>query len=274
MNERKKRLPVEKANTLAEILRFGLEKKLPALRRSLNKEKIDPKKRDIFLRRWMRLYAPWPEWVLRVATEVLVVHFPRVQRKTIFEGLKAIHWLFFEAKIHDDSEPPQFDFPPDLRNELVRLFGHMEKHMEELGKQIEELKKELLKVKLPERSDEIEQKIKPKWQNDYKRMGDLFLDFLKRKPPEEHLPTMETLLIANKATFDEEGRARDTTATAIYRKILESWEEVELLSGPEQLCDFLDPVLGHGDAEAKLDRVKHIVRRMGIVFHPVCQGTR
>jgi hypothetical protein len=258
---------MKEPNTLAEILKFHYEAKLPKIKRQLTRAKIDPKKRDALLRSLIRPYQPWPEWVLRVATEVLVVYLPSVKKDNIFKSLKAIHWIVFEAKINDDTEYPKFEFSPEIMSEILRVFGHVQRHITKTGEKIDELKQ------LYPNAAEIREEIEPDWQKNHKRAKDEFLAFLAKRKPDQVVPIMQTFVEANIATYDGEGRLRDTTATAIYKEILNSWEEIECFSGVHELCEFLGPILGHGDSEAKLDRVKKIVRRMEITFRPICQGT-
>jgi len=99
-------------------------------------------------------------------------------------------------------------------------------------------------------------------------MGKLFVEFLAAIDANKHSQVMGTLLKAENGTFDDQGRLRDTSATEIYKRILESWPEVELFSGTAELCDFLAPVLGSGGHAARDERVKKIVTRMGIAFRP------
>ena len=255
-------------NTGAGNLKFEIQTKvLPAMTSDPNTGYAE---QNI---RWLvSMLDPWPEWALRIAAEVIAVHLPRVQKRNIFEALKFFHWLFFEADIHSDFKKmnfPQFNLPHDLEGEMFRLLAHLQKHTETFTKEMEEFK-----AKSPEKWTEHEDKSMQGIRKSFDNVGKSILDLLGKEPPETQLSRMETIVAASKATYDEEGRIRDTTATAVYKQILKSWPEIATFSDVKQLCSFLDPVLGHVDADAKLDRVKKIVRRMGIVFRPVCQGTR
>jgi hypothetical protein len=75
---------------------------------------------------------------------------------------------------------------------------------------------------------------------------------------------------AKQNTFDKQGWLRETTLTRIYGEIVENWPEIEELSGPTALCNFLSPVLKGNDnsPEMRLDRVNKICQRMGVRFQP------
>lgn len=223
----------------------------------------EAKLKSIRLQDLLRYFEPWPDWVFNIGAEVFAVHFPSVSKQTFTAILKNIHWLIFEAKIKGEcSPPPPFNLPPDFENEFLRFMGHMSKHLDILEEQ-------LLGIDTAEISPELRLKIdKLRAENPKKRkkLAKLFLNYLAKRG--NQIDTIGVVLDANRATLDSKGRIRETRATAIYKKILFSWPEVESLAGTKELCLFLEPLLDSNDALVNLERVKKIVQRMGIVFRP------
>jgi len=267
MNESGQPLRPTKAKTPAGNLKFEIESKImPMLAH-------DPNHPDLKNPKWfVSMLDPWPEWALRLAAEILSVHFPRVKKRNILNMLKFFHCICFEMETDCDLENSPLakydlsDFPEDALNEMISAVAHMQKHAE-----VQKVKLETAKTKSEIWSEEDEKNLQ-KMQKGYEQMGEALLKLLGEEAPEKQMPTMGNAISAYNATYDKEGRTRDTTATVVYKQILKSWPEVQNLADTQALCDFLDPVLGHGDAEAKLDRVKKIVKRMGIEFRPR-QGT-
>ena len=263
-----------KVKTFAGKLKFQIESKIaPLAARDPNHPALENPK-------WLAsMLDPWPEWVLRIATEVISVYFPRVKKRSIFKTLKFFHFIGFEmeagVKIEDSQELQTklqkhfdlFDFPSDAMAEVISCMAHVKKHAEVHKVRLEEAKAK------SEMWSENEEKNLQQTKSGYDQIAKQILTFLNSEPPEDHTPTMETIVAADKATYDKHGRIRYTTATNVYKQILRSWPKVQNFNDERELCDFLDPVLGHGDADAKLDRVKKIVKRMGIKFRPR-QGTR
>lgn len=270
MDQSEQPLTLVKATTLAENLKFNISTKILPLAASLpNRDFAEDR-----FRRFVAMLDPWPEWALRIAGEVISVHFPRVKKRSILETLKIIHWVLFEAEMLGDienspqitSEFPKIDFPPDARQDIFSFFAHLQKHAGTLITISEDAKTK------SQAWNEQDEKSLDNLRRGYEEMAKTLLKLLGDEPPENHVPTMGTIIAADKATYDEHGRVRDTTATGVYKQILKSWPEIATFSGVNELCDFLDPVLGNGDAEAKLDRVKKIVKRMRIKFR-ARQGT-
>ncbi len=253
---------IRQSKTIGEMLNVGREERL---RRTLAKFNATPEQTEIIVYPTIRFFKPWPEWVLRVATEVYSVNFPTINKKTLFECFKFIHWLILEAEILSDTlKMPDFKFPTDVKDELFRLIGHGQKHMVLLDSRIAEVDASIFS---PESQIEL-QSLKAEIKESKTDFSDIFFGLLKRLPLETQVAAYELIAAASQSTLDKEGRRRETTATPIYEKLLESWMEVELLSGPAELCELLDPVLKGGDCVSKLDRVKKIVNRIGIEFAP------
>src|SRR5438046_9929894 len=94
------------------------------------------------------------------------------------------------------------------------------------------------------------------------------------RPLSEFSRLSEAVASAKDRTFDEQRGLKETTATKVYRAILADWPDVEALEGPTQLCRLLEKALqgSRNDPESKLDRVKKICARMGILFKPAVKG--
>jgi hypothetical protein len=257
----------EQSRTVGEFLHACLEQEIaPKLDRLA--PKVRPEVRDELRRALLRIYEPWPEWVLRIAAEVLVVRFPRVRKKTVCGVLKVIHWFFFEAALHGAPTPkPQLAFAAGIERDLWSMFGHLTAHDAAIGRRIEDLKSS---TKNPNLLAQLEE-FRASRADSSRQAWAAFVRYLEAKP--EFPTALAATVDANRATFDGEGQLRETTLTPIYEKILENWAEVEAMSGPTELCRFLDPLLGNADQEKKFDRVKKLCRRVRVMFRPPCQGT-
>jgi hypothetical protein len=92
--------------------------------------------------------------------------------------------------------------------------------------------------------------------------------------PTKWVEFSEAMTVARRKTLDPDGSLKETTLTNVYSKILEDWPKVEEMSGPTELCAFLEPVLvgSENDPDKKLDRVKKLCRRLKIQFRPIVKG--
>jgi len=185
-----------------------------------------------------------------------------IPRKTIFAHLRFAHAFVFELKFDGSMKIEALKFPGfDLR-----VFGALIGHCIALGESGLAMARELaLAGKLsPEKLAEFTKDFSTD-----KVFGPLG-DYMKARADSDLLPLFEGMVDAKRKTFDRHGCSKETTATRIYRAIFDDWTEVEELSGPTQLCKFLDSTLSaeSKDPDRKLERVKKICARMGIIFRP------
>ena len=119
---------------------------------------------------------------------------------------------------------------------------------------------------------EFEDLIRPEFVTEFERDNALNIaNFLKEKP--SYLVEFQIGFVrALHNTFDQYGSQKETPLTPVYKKILSDWPEIELFSGPKELCEFLSPMLGNQHFEDKYERVKAICKRMQITFSPSVKG--
>jgi len=216
---------IKEARTLGEMLNVGKEYRL---RGALSGSNLSPEAIEDFIHFSNRMYRPWPVWVLRIATEVFSVHLPTIKKQTIFESLRAIHWFLLECEIHNTTQKmPEFNFPPDIKGDLFRVIGHIQK----FAVSVDNLFSEVQKLDLPpERMAELN-RLKLEADRGADDFSNLLYGLLRKKPMKDQVAAIEIIGEASVSTYDEEGRIRETTATPIYQEILTSWIEVEALSG-------------------------------------------
>ncbi len=254
----------EESETLGEGLkRFGL------LRIPQHLARVPPRSRERFLNAFVRWCEPWPEWVLRIAAEVLHVYFPTIPKKTIKAGLQKLHFFLFGLRLNEKGFA---ELETMLKVDAAvygAMLGHFCAWMENSRRNLDrELAKGL---------------ISPDQHLEYAKLSSLeFLqaqvaepiaDFLKSNP-DNWLAGVTAFAKAKASTFDRSGSCKETTSTRVYYVILRNWPEIEELSGPTALAHFLRPVLegSENDPEKRLDRVKKVCRRMGITFKPFVKG--
>jgi hypothetical protein len=75
-------------------------------------------------------------------------------------------------------------------------------------------------------------------------------------------------------TFDKNGNVKLPPLIGIYAEILLHLPEVEDMSGVTEFCEFLKPLLNEKDPVKRLERVKQIRRRLGIVFKGKVKGKK
>lgn len=254
----------EQPISLSQALKTLYQEKL-----DVSLAKLPAEQADEITRGFYRSFEPWPEWVLRIASEVHHVSFPKIPTDTIFDVLQCFNFYLTKAKL-DGSNQAEFPKMPTISaGDCGAMFGHMAALISDYRKQVDEARKEGL---LSRKSHAYYSK-GFSIETFQQEMSPAVCEFFRIRPA----AIVEFNLAFAKAmneTFDEMGLLRETTLTDIYRKILSEWPEVEGLSGPTALCEYLDPLLtGSGnDPEQKLDRVKKLCRRMGIVFVPFVKG--
>ncbi|MGH7953275.1 MAG: hypothetical protein ACREFE_15345, partial [Limisphaerales bacterium] len=74
----------------------------------------------------LRMYEPWPDWVLRVATEIISVNCPRVDKQMIFGCLNFFHAVCFGLPI--ETSKISTKTITTINENLIRLVGHQEAH--------------------------------------------------------------------------------------------------------------------------------------------------
>jgi len=227
--------------------------------------------REAERRKLLRPFAPWPDWVLKVATEVIHVQIPRIPKQTIQDSLRFIHFIVLEMRRDGTNagEAPPF---PKLDPEFAgALGGHLDALSGKFQKEADEILETACKEQLmpPERLEEYQRLLsREKFKNDFAAM---IVEYFQDKPGAV-LEFQDAYAKARQSTFDESGSLKETTLTEIYRRILDDWIVIETLSGPTALCEYLSPLLPPGDPESKLDRIKKVCRRMKIAFKPFVEG--
>jgi hypothetical protein len=225
-----------------------------------------PVQRDALLSDLLRYYRPWPEWTLRILVEVLSVWLPTVPKQQIRECVQFIHFLCFELRL-DGSTPRNLIIPPHLDIKFLgSVVGHLIAISEKGRRDVARLADN--RAISPTEFAHFQKEL---------ATSELVLvlgEYLRVRPDIDLAAFSKALAEAKKKTFDSHGRPKDTTATEIYNTILANWPDIENMSGPSELCAFLEPVLkgSANDPEMKLDRVKKICARMGITFRPVVKG--
>jgi hypothetical protein len=252
-------------NSSATFADLGKRLYLPRLAAAL--AEIAPARKEAILTRFARRFDPWPEWVLNIGVEILKVYLPTIEKPALRSLVKCVHALFFELRL-DDTTPPGTIPAPQLDTEILgALWGHMTAFSEDCHKKVVQLADE--GVITPEKSVEFEKRVEPP-----PHVNEAFAYYVNARGVTDLAKVAEAMAKAKGKTFDEQGGLKETSATKIYRAIFADWPDVESLAGPTELCNFLMPVLqgSRNDPELKLDRVKKICMRMGIVFRPAGKG--
>lgn len=258
---------IEGAGTLAEML--GLAS-IHSLKTGLQTLPVSDEMKADLVRSHARWFQPWPDWVLKVMAEIFAVYYPRVRKKTVIDCLTGFRWFFFEARRHGPKVPfPPLEFPSDLAADLMGVFGHSLCHSQQVTDEIAAFEARDLTAAQYQKLEEIKAEIKKLDNRAWRR----WRDYLEARTEANTFAMLEQVVEAKKATLDAEGRLRETPATAIYRRIFLEWPTVESLSGPTELCRMLNPMLGNSSFEIKVDRVRKLCSRMGIVFAKSCQRT-
>jgi hypothetical protein len=243
-------------NTLSDFLKNIYRPKLTVVAR-----RMPSGKGDIFLRHTVRYFDPWPDWVLGMIIEILRVHVPTIPKSTINDTVRFVHNFIFAYKLDGSTPKDLFKIPEFGAPQVGASLGHLAALAEKL----------LLRVTTEFEQNSISSE-------DYKSYADsLSLERMQieTQPYMELIPTglfefAVGFANAKQNTFDKQGWLRETTLTRIYGEIVENWPEIEELSGPTALCNFLSPVLKGNDnsPEMRLDRVNKICQRMGVRFQP------
>lgn len=264
------------AKTVADILRridrdfFSVNKRLESVLAELPPDEraefqavLD--KHEEYTRR--RMY-PWPDWVLRIAVELFSVQFPSISKARIEETFQCVHSFVFEFPLQQAIRPP-IKFPDIDARILGSLMGHTVARVEAGQRELSNIlaKKDVS----PEVRAEYLAKISS--MSEMSEMSTPLADCVKAYPG-FLVQFSEALVNAKSKTFDKEGRLKETSLTPIYQAIFDDWPAIEEMSGPTELCEHLQPLLlgGENDPDKRLDRVKKICRRMGIVFKGSVKG--
>jgi len=228
-----------------------------------------PSKGGMALRHIQRWFGPWPDWVLRMIVEILRVHGPTIPKPIINNTVRFGHNFLFVMKF-DGSTPKELLIMPEVDGcQLGALIGHMVAIIENDWPRIKEAyQKKLISTEdykkfVDEFSvEKIQTEIQPHISN--------YFDMC----PTKLIGFSESLAKAKQNTFDKHGSLKDTTLTKTYGNIVENWPEIEELSGPTELCAFLNPGMKKTAYlyESQLDRVKKICRRMDVKFKPPKEG--
>jgi hypothetical protein len=250
------------SKTIGEFLRRDYQRRLEPLLMSVpNGDKV--------LRHILRIYEPWPDWVLRIAVEVWSVHFPTIKKEVIYDSVRFAHAFFFEMQL-GGSTPAE---PPKFTKIDSRVLGAMIGHASVMPHTLRSTADEALRVGALSQEKYAEYAEQFSSESFQAKMQPHLTNYFKARP-NKWLGVCEAISEAKRKTLDEHGELKETTLTKVYAAILRDWEEIEELSGPTELCTFLKLVLdgSENDPEKKLDRVKKICRRMGIQFRPVVKG--
>lgn len=220
-----------------------------------------------FYPRVMRFCEPWPDWALRVYAEIIEVKIPTVPKAIILEHLRFLHFFIFDVEIHGK----EMGKIPHIRGDSGKVFaaiaGHVFEHFEKALKD-----GKLTPTKTAENSaagnEAPEVWTMEKFQKTFVPSILKSLQF----SPEKFLDFNSAFNTARKNTFDKKGFPKESPLTPIYRKIFWNWPEIEQMSGPKALCEYLSPHLGHQHPDEKYERVKKICQRMQIAFKPFVKG--
>jgi len=270
---------LDEAEVVADIVRridaefFSLNPRWNALLETLSPDEREVL-RELFDEhhdRVRRRFEPWPEWVWRIAAELCSVQFPTIPKSRIKEVFRFIHFFVFEMRLKGPRPQEPLRFPDVDATLLGSLLGHLVARMERERVEVERL------VGSKDMSAEERAKYLARIAaaSDLSKVNGPLADCLNTYPG-FLVPFSEALAKAKTNTFDKHGNTKETSLSAIYQAIFEEWPAVEMMSGPTQLCEYLGPLL-HGsgnDPEMRLDRVKKICRRMGIVFRGTRKGTK
>jgi hypothetical protein len=253
------------AKTIGECLHYHYKSRLANFWRQIPDG-------DVLERQFLRRYTSWPDWALECAVEVCRVFVPRVRREIISDSFRFFHAFVFEARF-DGSESGQ---PPAFPQLDAKVFGTIVGHFLALGTHLRTQLDELASSGLSsEKLQELEgMYVSQLSEEAVQREMQPHLSKYFEARPTKWVEFSEAMSVAKRKTLDPHGGLKETTATKIYSKILEDWPKVEEMSGPTELCAFLDPVLvgSENDPHKKLDRVKKICSRLKVRFQPIVKG--
>lgn len=257
--------------TLAEQ---AYHRRASQLRGTLNKSGLSEPEIESLITGLLRVYRPWPPWVIHIAVELLSVYFPKIRRQLFRSVFELVHWLFFEASV-DEIMDERRPVPPEAKawldqifsdpeTDVANFFGHLEPIFQMLAASFDNRIKQINTEKWDAASLCRLEDLRKEMRQLAEQKGEALLDYLAAKPAEKRFSIMETAVRAKAGTYSKQGHLRDTPATHLYEIILENWLKVEEMSGPTELCEYLDPVLGAGTPEQKYNRVTHLMRRVGM----------
>ena len=258
----------------AELLaRFGQPSTLGQAFKNLYKSKLDvalskyPAEKRPNMEDFYRHFDPWPRWVLKIGVEVLRVSFPKVSKSVIEESLQCFNFYLLTAKIDGSNRNEAPPIPKLSGHDFGAILGHMTAHMKHGNEKAGEAREKNLLSDKESKHYATEFSLDT-FQNE---IAPVICSFLKLRPTE----TVEFGLSFSAAcgnTFTKHGGEKETPLTRIYRKIFSDWTEIENLSGPKALTEYLSELLGNQEFEKKYERVKVICKRMGITFKPLVKG--
>jgi hypothetical protein len=226
---------------------------------------LPPDHRKSFERDFFRHFDPWPDWVLRIAAEVCHVHLPTISKEAIEDALRFVHFFVFVARL-DGSSKEQMPKMPDLSPKMMgALGGHTLAIALKLREKFEAARSTVPADKLEEISKEVS------LENFQSEIAPAVAEYFKAKPS-AFIGFQEGFSEAKSKTFDKHGSRKETLLTPIYERILSEWPEIECLTGPKALTEYLSPLLCGQDFEAKYERVKAICKRKRITFKPFVKG--
>lgn len=246
--------------TIGEIIRQAKLASLERLRPAL-----PPELQELASPRTLRYWEEWPDWVLRVAAEVFHVDVPTISKAEILETLRFVNFFVFVARIDGGPSPTLLKFPDPNPRTFGALVGHGVAMMMDLRQLFEEARGRIPEARLEEfrkraSLEDFQCEIAP-----------LVADYFKAEPT-AFMAFQAGFSDAERNTFGKGGTRKETPLTPVYRKILDDWPEIEGLSGPKALTEYLSPLLGNQDFEDKYERVKAICKRMRITFKPFVKG--
>jgi hypothetical protein len=224
---------------------------------------------ESFSRHLLRFYEPWPDWTLRIAAEVLHVNYPTLPKKEIEQFFRFLHFWVFEFRL--DCSIPRESWVRFPKFEDASWWGSAMGHIIAQVENVRHKAKQFVATHpmTPEKRAEFEKLTS--FDEVQRQTAPLFSDYFKQRP-EKSLELLTAMTNAKGKTFDESGLPKETTLTRIYKEIFAGWPVIEELSGVTALTEYLKPHLGNGDIERQQDRVKKIVKRMGITFKPYVKG--
>ena len=266
--------------TIAEIIQ-GLEGMLidrDARLEKMAKVQLPPDLRAEFLAlmeetdaHFRRHLEPWPDWVVRLAADLWSVQAPTIPKAKILETLRFIHFLVFEFRFYCPASRASFRWPDIDAKIMGAVIGHSVARMEKDKREFSEFleKSRLSKEKHAEFTAHLSEFSIDGY------MAELapHLAECAKEYPAHVIPFMEGLAIAKANTFDKGGQLKAMPLRPVYQAIFSNWPKIERMSGPAELCRFLDPYLNEKAPDKKLERVKQIRRRLGIVFKRKARGT-
>jgi hypothetical protein len=228
-----------------------------------------------------RRLEPWPKWVVNLAAEIFAVHNPTIPKTTIQEGFTLLHFIVFEWRLDRSIPFPKHQFESFDPALLGAMCGHSVALAENVDEKMAQLKQRvadctakglLTPEKQAEHAKFINREEKHTLEKSLSEMNGLLAKCMEENP-KFILRYSEGLANAKGNTFDSKGNLKEPPLMRIYEKIFEEWPQVEAMSGPTKLCKFLEPLLNENDPDKRLERVKQIRRRLGIVFNGQVRGT-